>query len=91
MLVRRRQFDAELQEEMRLHRELREQEQIERGLSPMEAHYQPWDWNLGVFGLLKPGVSRAGAEAELTALCAARMLHPCSPGNEGRSHGGVAV
>jgi putative ABC transport system permease protein len=28
----------------------------------------PWDWNVGVFGLLKPGVSRASAEAELTAL-----------------------
>jgi putative ABC transport system permease protein len=39
MLLRREQFDAELEEEMRLHRELREREQIERGLSPMEAHY----------------------------------------------------
>jgi predicted permease len=39
MLFRRRQFDADLDEEMRLHRELREREQIERGLSPMEAHY----------------------------------------------------
>jgi predicted permease len=39
MLLRRRQFDAEIDEEMRLHRELREQEQIERGLSPQEAHY----------------------------------------------------
>jgi putative ABC transport system permease protein len=38
-LLRRRQFDAEIDEEMRLHRELREQEQIERGLSPQEAHY----------------------------------------------------
>jgi predicted permease len=39
MLFRRRQFDADLEEEMRLHRELREQEQIERGLSPKEARY----------------------------------------------------
>ena len=39
MLPRRRQFDADLDEEMRLHRELREQEEIERGLSPKEAHY----------------------------------------------------
>jgi hypothetical protein len=39
MLVRRNQFDADLDEEMRLHRELREQEQIERGVSPKEAHY----------------------------------------------------
>jgi putative ABC transport system permease protein len=39
MLLRRRRFDAELDEEMRLHRELREQEEIERGLSPTEARY----------------------------------------------------
>jgi predicted permease len=39
MLFRRRLFDAELDEEMRLHRELREQEEIERGLSAEEAHY----------------------------------------------------
>ena len=39
MLLRRRQFDADLEEEMRLHRELREQEEIERGLSAKEAHY----------------------------------------------------
>ena len=32
-------FDADLQVEMRLHRELREQEHIERGLSAQEAHY----------------------------------------------------
>jgi len=38
-LIRRNQFDSDLQEEMRLHRELREQEEIERGLSPKEAHY----------------------------------------------------
>ena len=31
MLFRRRQFDADFEEEMRLHRELREQEQIKRG------------------------------------------------------------
>ena len=39
MLLRRRQFDADLDEEMRLHRELREQEEIERGLSAKEAHH----------------------------------------------------
>jgi hypothetical protein len=39
MLLRRGQFDADLNEEMRLHCELREQEQIDRGLSPKEAHY----------------------------------------------------
>lgn len=39
MLLRRSQFDADLDEEMRLHRELREREEIERGLSPQEAHY----------------------------------------------------
>jgi predicted permease len=33
------QFDADLKEEMRLHQELCEQEQVERGLSPEEAHY----------------------------------------------------
>ena len=39
MLLRRQRFDAEIDEEMRLHRELREQEGIERGLSAKEAHY----------------------------------------------------
>ena len=39
MLLRRGQFDNDLDEEMRLHRELREQEQIESGHSPSEAHY----------------------------------------------------
>ena len=39
VLLRRRQFAADLDEEMRLHRELREQEQIACGLSPKEAHY----------------------------------------------------
>jgi macrolide transport system ATP-binding/permease protein len=38
-LFRRRQFDADLEEEMRLHQELREQEQVERGVAPEEAHY----------------------------------------------------
>src|SRR5215831_19730833 len=38
ILLRRGRFDADLDEEMRLHRELREKEQIERGLSPNEAH-----------------------------------------------------
>jgi predicted permease len=39
MLFRRRQFDADLDEEMRLHRQWREQAEIERGLSPKEAHH----------------------------------------------------
>ncbi len=37
MLLQGRQFAADLNEEMRLHRELREQEHIARGLSPAEA------------------------------------------------------
>jgi macrolide transport system ATP-binding/permease protein len=39
MLLRHGQFDADLEEEMRLHQELREQEQVECGVSPEEAHY----------------------------------------------------
>ena len=39
MLFRRSQFDRDLEEEMRLHRELREQEQIEAGVTPEEARY----------------------------------------------------
>jgi hypothetical protein len=39
MLLHRGQFDADLDEEMRLHREMRAQEQIERGLSEKEARY----------------------------------------------------
>jgi macrolide transport system ATP-binding/permease protein len=39
MFFRRGQFDADLREEMLLHRELREREEIERGLSPQEAGY----------------------------------------------------
>ena len=39
MLTHRRQFDADLEEEMRLHRELREQDQIRSGLSPKEARH----------------------------------------------------
>ena len=39
MLFRGPQFDADLQEEMRLHRELRAQEEVEHGLPPKEAHY----------------------------------------------------
>jgi putative ABC transport system permease protein len=39
MLLRGRQFDRDLDEEMRLHRELREQQQIEEGLAPEEARY----------------------------------------------------
>lgn len=37
MLLQRRRFDADLEEEMRLHQELREQERVERGVSPEEA------------------------------------------------------
>jgi predicted permease len=39
MQLRGRRFDADLEEEMRLHRELREREQIEAGLPPEEARY----------------------------------------------------
>lgn len=39
MLLRQGHFDRDLAEEMRLHRELREQEQVERGFSPKEARY----------------------------------------------------
>ncbi|HEV2418571.1 MAG TPA: ABC transporter permease [Terriglobia bacterium] len=39
MLLRRRQFGADLAEEMRLHQELCEQEQVKQGASPEEAHY----------------------------------------------------
>jgi len=39
MLIRRRQFDADLEEEMRLHLELREQDQIRAGLSAKEARH----------------------------------------------------
>ena len=38
-LIHRNQFDSDLQAEMRLHRELREQQEIERGLPPQEARY----------------------------------------------------
>jgi hypothetical protein len=37
MLMRRRQFGADLEEEMRLHLELREQDHIQAGLGPREA------------------------------------------------------
>src|ERR1700728_1594416 len=37
MLMRRQQFDADLEEEMRLHLELREQEQARAGLTPADA------------------------------------------------------
>jgi len=39
MLFRRSQFDRDLEEEMCLHRELREQEQLEAGVAPEEARY----------------------------------------------------
>ena len=39
MLMRRQQFDADLDEEMRLHVELREQEQERAGLTPEDARY----------------------------------------------------
>ena len=37
MLVNRRQFDVDLEEEMRLHLELRQQDQIESGMSADDA------------------------------------------------------
>jgi len=39
MLLRRHQFDRDLEDEMRLHRELREQQNIEAGMAQDEAHY----------------------------------------------------
>jgi putative ABC transport system permease protein len=39
MLMQRGRFDADLEEEMRLHLELREQQKVAEGLSPKEAHY----------------------------------------------------
>lgn len=39
ILLRRVQFDTDLEEEMRLHRELGVREQIARGVSCREAHY----------------------------------------------------
>jgi putative ABC transport system permease protein len=39
MLLRGRRFDADLEEEIRLHRELREREQIEAGVAPDEARH----------------------------------------------------
>ncbi|MBV9500635.1 MAG: ABC transporter permease [Acidobacteriaceae bacterium] len=39
MLLRREQFDRDLHDEMRLHLDLRQQEQIERGLSPEDARF----------------------------------------------------
>jgi hypothetical protein len=39
MLMRRQQFDADLGEEMRLHLELREQEQVRAGITPDDARY----------------------------------------------------
>ena len=39
MLARRKEFDRELQEEMRLHREMKEREQIVRGVDASEARY----------------------------------------------------
>ncbi len=39
MLLRSKQFDRDLEEEMRLHLELRQQEQTEAGLAPDEARY----------------------------------------------------
>jgi hypothetical protein len=38
MLFRRSQFDADLEEEMRLHLELREQQQLQTGMTPTAAH-----------------------------------------------------
>ena len=38
MLFHRGQFDADLEEEMRLHLELREQQQLQAGLTQTNAH-----------------------------------------------------
>jgi hypothetical protein len=38
MLVRRDRFDRDLQDEMRLHLELRQQQHLEQGLTPEDAH-----------------------------------------------------
>ncbi len=40
MLLRRERFDADLAEEMRLHRELREQERVADGLGSKAAHFE---------------------------------------------------
>jgi hypothetical protein len=37
MIFHRRQLDADLEEEMRLHLDLRRQQQMDRGLAPAEA------------------------------------------------------
>jgi ABC-type antimicrobial peptide transport system permease subunit len=39
MLLRRENFDPEMDEELRLHRELKEQQLKDKGLPPEEAHY----------------------------------------------------
>src|SRR6266851_841546 len=39
ILVSREQFDSELEEEMRLHRDLREQQQVQSGVSLEEARF----------------------------------------------------
>jgi predicted permease len=41
---------------------------------------QPWEWPVGVFGLLKPGISRASAQGELAALQEA-IIHEAPPGS----------
>jgi hypothetical protein len=38
MLIHRRRFDADLEDEMRLHLELRRQEQLQSGTHPRDAH-----------------------------------------------------
>jgi predicted permease len=38
MLLHRQQFDADIEEEVRLHLELRKQDQMRQGLTPVEAH-----------------------------------------------------
>jgi len=39
MLIRSGQFDADMDEEMRLHRKLREREKVAVGLTPEQAHF----------------------------------------------------
>ena len=38
MLIHRRQYDADLEEEMRLHLKLRQQEQLQSGMTAYDAH-----------------------------------------------------
>jgi hypothetical protein len=43
MLIHRRQFDADLEDEMRLHLQLRQEEQLESGMPAYDAQRNPGD------------------------------------------------